>query len=187
MKICRFISLLGVAVLGLLSSAEAITFKVRTKDRTEQWYQLEVSSNLPAAKPAAAPMGAQANDYADAYGYTAHRKYPKQAAEMAAVGWAGGMLNNDPDPFKANTQYLNSGTILGGKKPGGFYNASDVKVDSTQYFTSPVPYYLVTMEGIIEGSRQTFYAAVLDDGRIVRPRRQRPVARAQGLKGSRAQ
>jgi len=58
---------------------------------------------------------------------------------------------------------------LGGGKPGGFYNATHIKVNSVQSQASPVPYYLVQMEGNIGQSIQTFYAAVLDDGRIVEP------------------
>ena len=61
-------------------------------------------------------------------------------------------------------------TNLGASKTGGFYNASYIKVDSVrQYQTSPIPYYLVQMKGKIGQTRQTFYAAVLEDGRIVRP------------------
>jgi hypothetical protein len=60
-------------------------------------------------------------------------------------------------------------TTLGGSKPSGFYNATYIKVDSVENQTSPVPYYLVQMDGTIGQTRQTFYAAVLDDGRIVEP------------------
>jgi len=76
---------------------------------------------------------------------------------IIAVGWAGGL------------ETTGGLTNLGASKPGGFYSATYVKVDSVQYQTSPVPYYLVQMNGKIGQTRQTFYAAVLEDGRIVRP------------------
>jgi hypothetical protein len=63
----------------------------------------------------------------------------------------------------------NSLTILGGKVPGGFYNATYVRPMSVQRINGPVPYYLVQMRRNVAGSAQTLYAAVLDDGNIVRP------------------
>ena len=84
-------------------------------------------------------------------------KISQNEAPILAVGWAGGL------------ETTGGLTNLGASKPGGFYNASYIKVDSVQYQTGPVPYYLVQMNGRIGQSRQTFYAAVLEDGRIVRP------------------
>ena len=84
-------------------------------------------------------------------------KISQNQATIIAVGWAGGL------------ETTGGLTNLGASKPGGFYNATYVKVDSVQYQTSPVPYYLVQMNGKIGQTRQTFYAAVLEDGRIVRP------------------
>jgi hypothetical protein len=84
-------------------------------------------------------------------------KISQNQAAIVAVGWAGGL------------ETAGGLTNLGASKPGGFYNATYVKVDSVQYQTSPVPYYLVQMNGKIGQTRQTFYAAVLEDGRIVRP------------------
>ena len=84
-------------------------------------------------------------------------KISQNEVAIIAVGWAGGLETNG------------GLTNLGASKPGGFYNATYVKVDSVQYQTSPVPYYLVQMNGKIGQTRQTFYAAVLEDGRIVRP------------------
>jgi hypothetical protein len=84
-------------------------------------------------------------------------KISQNQAPVIAVGWAAGW------------QTTGGLTNLGAEKPGGFYNASYVKVDSVQYQTGPVPYYLVQMNGKIGQTRQTFYAAVLEDGRIVRP------------------
>ena len=84
-------------------------------------------------------------------------KISQNQVAIIAVGWAGGLETNG------------GLTNLGASKPGGFYNATYVKVDSVQYKTSPVPYYLVQMSGKIGQTRQTFFAAVLEDGRIVRP------------------
>jgi hypothetical protein len=84
-------------------------------------------------------------------------KISQNEVPVIAVGWAAGL------------QTTGGLTNLGADKPGGFYNASYVKVDSVQYQTGPVPYYLVQMNGKIGQTRQTFYAAVLEDGRIVRP------------------
>src|ERR1700676_2326881 len=84
-------------------------------------------------------------------------KNSQNEVPIIAVGWAAGL------------QTTGGLTNLGADKPGGFYNATYVKVDSVQYKTSPVPYYLVQMNGKIGQTRQTFFAAVLEDGRIVRP------------------
>jgi hypothetical protein len=84
-------------------------------------------------------------------------KISQDLAALAAVAWAGGFVTKD------------GLTTVGGSKPGGFYNATYIKVDSVQNQTSPVPYYLVQMDGMIGQTRQTFYAAVLDDARIVQP------------------
>jgi hypothetical protein len=84
-------------------------------------------------------------------------KISQNQAAIIAVGWAGGL---------EDTGGL---TNLGASKPGGFYNATYIKVDSIQFKTSPVAYYVVQMSGKIGQDRQTFFAAVLEDGRIVRP------------------
>ena len=84
-------------------------------------------------------------------------KISQNEAVIIAVGWAAGL------------ETTGGLTNIGASKPGGFYNAAYVKVESVQYQTSPVPYYLVQMNGKIGQTRQTFYAAVLEDGRIVRP------------------
>src|SRR5260370_3653823 len=55
----------------------------------------------------------------------ASNKISAQSAGIAAVAWAGGLSS----------------------APGGFYNASNVRVDSTQLQNDPVPYYLIRMTG----------------------------------------
>jgi hypothetical protein len=115
------------------------------------------------------------------------------AAEVAAVGWAGGIL--DYEKGVGVSSYPNSLTNLGGKTPGGFYNASYVHpiyVDSTniqigsksgggfynaadvhpthvERVEGPTSYYLVEMTGVVAGEHQKLYAYVLDDGMLVRP------------------
>jgi hypothetical protein len=51
----------------------------------------------------------------------------------------------------------------------GFYNATNLKVDSIRYENEPNPHYLAQLTGDTGGSSQTLYAAVLPDGKIVRP------------------
>ena len=77
-----------------------------------------------------------------------HSKLSAQGAGIVAVGWAGGLSK---------------------RVPGGFYNASNVRIVSVQHQNGPVPYYLVRLTGQIGQTRQTLYAAVLEDGRIIRP------------------
>ena len=88
-------------------------------------------------------------------------------AEVAAVGWAGGLLETDK-PAGVSI-YPNSLTNLGSKTPGGFYNASYVHPTHVERVEGPTSYFLVEMSGVVAGEHQTLYAAVLDDGRLVRP------------------
>ena len=141
----RLLSILAFAfvVPTMAAITNGITFNVRQENGVDRYYRLEVSPNLPPAKPETAKPETG--------------KVSQTEAAIIAVGWAGGL------------ETTGGLTNLGGSKPGGFYNATYVKVDSVQYQTSPVPYYLVQMDGKIGENRQTFYAAVLEDGRIVRP------------------
>ena len=135
-----------------VSSAEAIVFTIRT-DSGPVTYNLEV--------PPGTPVGDKIKPQV---GYSANFQMTAGSAEVAAVRWAAGLKDKDK-----SDNYPNSLTILGGKVPGGFYNASFTKPTSVQRINGPVPYYLVQMRGNIAGSAQTFYAAVLDDGNLVRP------------------
>jgi hypothetical protein len=127
----------------MASTTNAITYKVRLTNGAEQYYRLEVPPNV-------APSKEPPSKY----------KMSEQLATVAAVGWAGGLSKSASSPRL---------TDIGGATPGGFYNASYIRVDSVQYQTSPLPHYLVKMNGQIGQSRQTFYACVLEDGRIVNP------------------
>jgi hypothetical protein len=137
-----------------VSSAEAIEYTVRTASGPVT-YSLEV--------PPGTPVGTSIKP--DKQGAdSANLSMTAGSAEVAAVRWAGG--SKDKDKFDP---YPNSLTILGGKVPGGFYDATYVRPTSVQRINGPVPYYLVQMRGNVAGSMQTFYAAVLDDGNLVRP------------------
>ena len=137
------ISAVVLASLGMAPTTNAITYKVRLASGASQFYRLEVAPNV---EPSKKPLGKY--------------KMSAQLAAVAAVAWAGGVSKSTSNPRLTN---------IGGATPGGFYNASYIKVDSVEYQTSPVPYYLVKMNGTIGQSRETFYAAVLEDGRIVPP------------------
>ena len=137
-----------------VSSAEAIEYSVRT-DSGLVTYRLEV--------PPGTPVGdkIKPNPQVD---YSANLTMTAGSAAVVAVRWASGLKDKDK-----SDNYPNSLTILGGKIPGGFYNATFTKPTSVQRINGPVPYYLVQMRGNVAGSTQTFYAAVLDDGNLVRP------------------
>jgi hypothetical protein len=92
-----------------------------------------------------------------------HSKLSAQGAGIVAVGWAGGLST------RANGGPTNSMSDIGGNVPGGFYNASNVRIVSVHLQNGPVPYYLVRLTGQVGETRQTLYAAVLEDGRIIRP------------------
>jgi hypothetical protein len=137
-----------------VSSAEAIVYTVRTASGPVT-YSLEV--------PPGTPVGSSIKPDPQV-AYSANFPMTAGSAEVAAVGWAGGLEDKDK-----SDNYSNSLTILGGKVPGGFYNATYIRVDHVERVNGSVPYYLVQMTGNVAGSAQTFYAAVLDDGNLVRP------------------
>ena len=138
-----------------ISVASAVTYAVRGDSGT-QCYSLEVPGGITPDPKALIDADMP---YSKLITITAG------SAEVAAVGWAGGLLDHDKD----GGLYSNSGTNLGAKTPGGFYNASFVHPTHVQRVEGPTPYYLVEMSGVIGGAHQTLYAAVLDDGRLVRP------------------
>src|SRR5258707_8240400 len=151
-----------------VSFAEAIVYSVRT-DSGLVTYSLEV--------PPGTPVGDKIKPHPQV-GYSANFQMTASSAEVVAVHWAAGLKDKDK-----SDDYPNSLTILGGKIPGGFYNATFTKPTSVQRMNGPVPYYLVQMRGNVAGSTQTFYAAVLDDGNLVRPvpvsRYDQPVRRSR--------
>src|SRR4029077_5198152 len=152
MQRCFFALTLSTALF--VSSVEAIVYTVRT-DSGLVTYSLEV--------PPGTPVGDKIKEHPQV-GYSANFQMTASSAEVVAVRWAAGLKDKNK-----SDNYPNSLTILGGKIPGGFYNASFTKPTSVQRINGPVPYYLVQMRGNVAGSTQTFYAAVLDDGNLVRP------------------
>jgi hypothetical protein len=90
-------------------------------------------------------------------------------AEVAAVAWAGGTDEIDKSAGIGVSNYPNSLTNIGTKTPGGFYNAAYVHPTHVERVEGPTGYFLVQLTGVIGGQHQTLYAAVLDDGRLVRP------------------
>jgi hypothetical protein len=67
-------------------------------------------------------------------------KISQQAAVLAALGWA-----------------------------PGFYGSTSTAALSVDFMSDPTSYYLVHLTGKVGDSTQPLYAAVLSDGRIVRP------------------
>src|SRR6201998_3163803 len=145
---------LALSTLLFVSSVKAVVFTGRTESGPAT-YSLDV--------PAGTPVGGKIKP-SPQVGYSADFRMTAGSAEVVAVRWASGLKDKDK-----SDNYPNSLTILGGKIPGGFYNATFTKPTSVQRINGPVPYYLVQMRGNVAGSAQTFYAAVLDDGNIVRP------------------
>jgi hypothetical protein len=142
-----------LSTLLFVSSAKAIVYTVRTASGPVT-YSLEV--------PSSTLVGASIKP--DEHVASSIKPLTASSAEVIAVGWAGGL--KDREKFEP---YPNSLTILGGGVPGGFYDATYVRPTSIQRINRPVPYYLVQMRGNVAGATQTLYAAVLDDGRVVRP------------------
>lgn len=143
-----------LSTLLFVSSAQAIVYTVRTVSGPVT-YNLEV--------PSSTPVGTSIKPD-EQVGYSANFHLTAGSAEVIAVGWAGGLKAKDK--FEP---YPNSLTILGGEIPGGFYDATYVRPTSVQRIKGPVPYYLVQMRGNVAGTAQILYAAVLDDGSVVRP------------------
>ncbi len=138
----------------LITAAYGITYTVRTASGGVQTYLLEP------------PAGASDKFKPDPdMPYSVHNDVTQGSAALVAVAWAGGTAK---DKTVSGDNYPNSLTDVGGK-PGGFYNASNVKAESVEHITAPVPYYLVRMTGMVGGQPETLYAGVLESGQIIRP------------------
>ena len=131
-----------------------LLFSVRLPNGAEQYYQIVVPPNI---QPTAV------NPRTWATPSMATSKISAQSATIVAVAWAGGVSKT------AKGGPPNTPVNIGGTSPGGFYNASYVRPDSVELRNEPLPYYLVRMTGQVGNSRQTLYAAVLEDGRIIQP------------------
>ena len=145
----------GAFLAGTLSMAETpngFAYKVRLENGADQYYQIVAPINVPPAKALKWATPSVANNRLSA-----------QGPGIVAVAWAGGVS------MREKGGPPNSMSNLGSRTPGGFYNASSVRIDSVELRNGPVPYYRVRMTGQIGETRQTLYAAVLEDGRIIRP------------------
>src|SRR4029077_15938106 len=136
-SLCPMFFALAVCTPLFVSSVEAIVFTIRT-DSGPVTYSLEVPPGTPAGHKIRpdTPVG-----------YSANFPMTAGSAEVAAVRWAAGLKDKDK-----SDNYPNSLTILGGKIPGGFYNATFTKPTSIRRINGPVPYYLVQMRGNVAGS-----------------------------------
>jgi hypothetical protein len=167
MKASIFCSITILVAASLFTSkAFAVTYSVRGDSGT-QCYRLEAPAGVtPDVKHLQDPSVGY-NSVSATPGEGAHIPITAGAAEVAAVGWAGGLLEHDMPA--GVSLYPNSLTNLGSKTPGGFYNASYVHPVHVERVEGPTSYFLVEMSGVVAGQHQTLYAAVLDDGRLVRP------------------
>src|SRR5258708_38864262 len=111
-----------------VSSAEAIVYTVRT-DSGPVTYSLEV--------PPGTPVGDKIKPNPQV-GYSANFAMTAGSAEVVAVRRAGGLKAKDK-----TDNYPNSLTSLGGKIPGGFFNATFTKPTSGQRINSSLSFYLV--------------------------------------------
>src|ERR1700751_5025102 len=165
--LCLFAVLVAASLFT--SKAFAVTFPVRSDSGT-QCYRLEAPAGYtPDVKHLQDPNGFAYNNVSNVPSEGIHIPISADAAVVAAVAWAGGTDEIDKSAGIGVSNYPNSLTNIGTKTPGGFYNASYVHPTSVQRVEGPTPYYLVQMTGVIAGEHQTLYAAVLDDGRLVRP------------------
>jgi hypothetical protein len=189
MKASIFCSITVLVAASLFTSkAFAVTYSVRGDSGT-QCYRLDAPAGVtPDRKHLSDPNGFAFSNVSGATPGTGIL-FPINAgmAEVAAVGWAGGIL--DHEIGVGVSSYPNSLTNLGSKTPGGFYNAAYVHPTHVERVEGPTSYYLVEMTGVVGGQHQTLYAAVLDDGRLVRPdavpceERHHPVMRHHGKWG----
>src|ERR1700758_1973929 len=156
-----------VAASLFTSKAFAVTYSVRSDSGT-QCYRLEAPAGYtPDLKHLYDPSGFPYDGPGNVPGEGLRIPISAGAAEVAAVGWAGGIL--DHEMGVGVSSYPNSLTNLGSKTPGGFYNAAYVHPTHVERVEGPTSYYLVEMTGVVAGEHQKLYAYVLDDGMLVRP------------------
>jgi hypothetical protein len=113
-------------------------------------------THAAAKKPAAAETGATNFSVKGADGSVKNYQIEVPASLPAASG--------------ASSKISQQGAVLAalGWAPG-FYGSTGTAATSAEFKTIPTPYYLVSLTGKIGDSTQQLYAAVLEDGRIVRP------------------
>jgi hypothetical protein len=156
-----------VAASLFTSTAFAVEYSVRSDSGT-QCYRLEAPAGYtPDAKHLSDPNGFPYNAVSNVPGEGMRIPISAGAAEVAAVGWAGGLEEHDMPA--GVSLYPNNLTNIGSKTPGGFYNASYVHPTHVERVEGPTSYWLVEMTGVVAGEHQKLYAYVLDDGQLVRP------------------
>jgi hypothetical protein len=150
----RLLTILASALVlpVMAETTSGIVYKVRFANGIDQYYQIVAPTNVPPPKAVKWVTPSVASN-----------KISAQSAGIAAVAWAGGLST------RVKGGPPNSMVNVGGSQPGGFYNAANVRIDSVQLQNGPLPYYLVRMTGEVGQDRQILYAAVLEDGRIIRP------------------
>jgi hypothetical protein len=125
-KKVAFLSLLTsvLAVQAISAAANGVTYKVRLENGVDQYYLLEVPYGITPVKlkPSEWNQPQYATD-----------KISPNSAVLAAVSWAGGLEDHD------SGSYPNSLANVSGKKAGGFYHASYIKVGDVQYQPGSVP------------------------------------------------
>jgi hypothetical protein len=138
----------------MAQATNRIVYEVRLADGASQSYEIVAPENVAPLplNPRSWTTPSMATDNISA-----------REAVLVAVAWAGGITKS------AKTGPPNSMVDIGGSTPGGFYGASFVWPVSVELRNGPVPFYLVQMTGQIGSTRQTLYAAVLKDSRIIKP------------------
>jgi hypothetical protein len=156
MKRILFSMLACTLVSPLMAAPTATIYKVQLPNGDDQYYRLAAPSSLPTPKldPPAPSTG---------------RKVSENTAIFLAIAWAGGMAD-EKEPYNGSSNPGRGSMVsLGTAEAGGFFHASEVRADSAKYVNGRVPYYLVHLRGKIGDTTQSFYAAVLPDGRIIQP------------------
>jgi hypothetical protein len=111
--------------------------------------------------------------------HTAAKKEPAPKAETTNFSVnAGGSVKNysleipaaPPAPAAGTEKISQQAAVLAalGWAPA-FYGSTNTTATSVDFLGSPTSYYLVHLTGKVGDSTQPLYAAILDDGRIVRP------------------
>src|ERR1700746_701871 len=141
-----------VAASLFTSKAFAVTYSVRSDSGT-QCYRLEAPAGYtPDLKHLYDPRGVSYDGPRQVPGEGLRIPISAGAAEVAAVGWAGGIL--DHEMGVGVSSYPNSLTNLGSKTPGGFYNAAYVHPTHVERVEGPTSYYLFRMTGVVAGKHK---------------------------------
>jgi hypothetical protein len=101
--------------------------------------------------------------------YTGATKFSVKAADGSVKNYQIEVPASLP-PGGAPSKISQTAAVLAALKwAPGFYGSAGTAATSVEFKTTPTSYYLVNLTGKIGDSTQPLYAAVLEDGRIVRP------------------